>query len=160
VRADGPFASPAFVLVLGFAAVVVLPMTLYFFWVHPAWSWMYLVDPDKVPSLAVVPVAVTHIGAVVGGWYLGARLLRADKRTAALWVAGGGGGLLLLAAILLGGRIGHYGSYARHSAGEELRGLMDVKLGWALIVVFLAFAVAAGYVALELSRDSRRVRTR
>lgn len=160
MRADGPFASPASVLVVGFSSVVVLPMTLYFYWAHPAWGWLYLVDPAKVPGLAVVPVGVAHAGAVVGGWYLGARLLRADRRTWARWTVAGGGLLFVLAAALLGGRLGHYGSYPDRVAGLELRGLMEVKLGWALIVVFLGFTVAAGYVALELSRDSRRVRTR
>ncbi len=160
MRADGPFASPAFVLVLGFACVVVVPMTLYFHWAHSAWGWLYLVDPAKVPALAVVPVAVAHGGAVIGGWYLGARLLRADRRGAVRGMAAAGAGILLLAAILLGGRLGRYGSYADHDAGEPLRGLMEVKLGWALIVVLLGFATAATYVWLELQRDSRRVRAR
>jgi hypothetical protein len=38
--------------------------------------------------------------------------------------------------------------------------LFDVKLGYVLVAIVLGVLSAAGYVALELARDSRRVRSR
>lgn len=48
IRADGPFVAPAFHLILLHAAAVVAPVALYFYAVHPAWSWMYWFDPSKL----------------------------------------------------------------------------------------------------------------
>ena len=61
IRVDGPFAPPAFSLVLMHAAGVVAPVALYFYAVHPAWSWMYMIDPGGVSALALAP---SYVGVV------------------------------------------------------------------------------------------------
>jgi len=159
VRADGPFAAPAFVLVLSFIAIVLMPAGLYLYVAHPAWTWMYMVDPVDVPSLAVVPMLVLHGSAVVGGYYLGGRLLRADRQRALLYSLAGGALSLVLMALLLRHRLFSYGSY-RDWHGDRALDLMDVKLGYVLAALIPGILAAAGFVALELFRDSRRVRTR
>jgi hypothetical protein len=58
IRADGPSAPPAFLLVAAHAAVVTLPVAFYFYAVQPAWTWHYLIDPAKVPALAILPLVV------------------------------------------------------------------------------------------------------
>ena len=63
IRADGPFASPAFPLVALHGAAIVAPVALYFYAVHPAWSWMYYLDPTKLTGLAVLPLTVGHQGS-------------------------------------------------------------------------------------------------
>jgi hypothetical protein len=161
VRSGGPFASPAFGLVAIFVGVVLLPMTLYLYLAHPAWSWMYLIDPAGVPGLVLVTLLLAHGGAALGGWYLGARLIRAGKRyeqIAAYGLAGASAVLLLLVS-LAWGRIGRYGSYDEFHDGRTLS-LVEVKLGYVLVALLVGTAVAAGFVALELMRDSRRVRAR
>ena len=159
MRADGPFAAPAFMLVLSFIGIVLMPAGLYLYLAHPAWTWMYLVDPDEVPSLAVLPVLVAHGGAVVAGYYGGARLLRADRQRALLYGLGGGVAVLGLLMALLRNRLFSYGSYADW-LGERTLDLMDVKLGYVLAALLPGTLAAAGFVALELFRDSRRVRAR
>ena len=159
MRADGAFAAPAFPLVAIFAAVVVAPITLYLLLAHQAWSWLYLVDPDEVPGLAIVPILVAHTGMVVVGWTVGAHLLRTGRDRQALYTLAGGALLAALATLVAWGRLGAYGSYDQFHDGLA-RDLWDVKLGYVLIGVVLGTGAAAGYVALELSRDSRRVRTR
>jgi len=161
VRAEGPFASPAFPLVAIFVGVVLTPVTLYLYLAHPAWSWMYLVDPAGVPGLAMVSLLVAHGGTALGGWYAGARLVRAGKRTEQLaFYALAGGAALLLVAIALGwDRIGRYGTYGEFHGGRALA-IMEVKLGYVLVALVAGVGTAAGYVALELLRDSRRVRAR
>jgi hypothetical protein len=159
VRADGPFAAPAFPLVAIFVGVVVTPITLYLHLAHPAWSWMYMVDPAEIPALAIVPVLVGHGGMVVAGWYLGAYLLRTDKDRPARGALAGGALVALVATLIAWPRIGTYGTYGDYHAGVA-HDLWDVKLGYVLIGLVVGIGAAAGYVGLELVRDSRRVRTR
>ena len=159
MRADGPFAAPAFPLVGIFIAVVLTPITLYLYLAHPAWSWMYLVAPRDVPGLAIVPLLVGHGGVVVAGWYIGARAVRVGKEKVARIGLAAAGVVVLLATLLSWGRLGRYGTHREFHDGIA-RDLMDVKLGYVLIGLVLGIGAAAGYVALELARDSRRVRTR
>ena len=159
VRADGPFGTPAFTLVITFTLIILVPRASYLHLAHPDWTWMYLVEPDNVPGLALLPLLVAHAGAAVAGWYLAARLIRAEKQRALVYVAGGGGLVLLLAAGLLSHRLLHYGTYEQYT-GDIALDLMDVKLGYVLVIFVLGTLAAAGFVALELMRDSRRVRTR
>lgn len=159
VRADGPFASPPFVLVLTFMGLVLLPAGLYLYVAHPAWTWMYLVDPEDVPSLAVVPMLAIHGGALIGGYYAGGRLIRADRKNVLLYALAGGWVMFTLTALLLRERLFSYGTYLDWQRNTALD-LMDVKLGYVLIALILGIGAAAGFIALELFRDSRRVRTR
>ena len=159
LRVDGAFATPAFPLVLIFTGVIVLPVTLYLYLVHTAWSWLYLVDPNDVPGLAIVPVLFAHTAAVIGGWYGGARLLRADRQKIALYLIAGGGLLVLIVTLVAWGRLARYGSYDEFQQGRAST-LMAVKLGYVLVPLFLGIAGAALFVATELVRDSRRVRAR
>jgi hypothetical protein len=99
VRADGPFAAPAFPLVALHAATVVAPVALYFYAVHPAWSWMYWVDPKVVSGVAVLPLMVGHAGLVIAGWYVAAVALRGGGRGAVLY----GGGAVRLGLLGVGG---------------------------------------------------------
>ena len=161
MRAEGPFATPCFPLVAIFIGIVLTPMTLYLYVAHPAWSWMYLVDPDGIPGLAILSLLVAHGGMAVLGWYVGVRLIRAGKRKEQLAIAAlaGGGLITLLSTALSWGRIGRYGTYGEFHDGRALS-LMEVKLGYVLIALAAGVAIAAGFVALELMRDSRRVRAR
>ena len=139
--------------------MVATPITLYLYLVHPDWSWMYAVDPRRVPHLAIVPVLAAHAGMVVVGWYLGARLLRLKRDRAALYTLGGAALVTVLAVLLCHQRLGSYGSFGEFHQGRAL-GLWQAKLGYVLVALAVGLASAAGYVALELARDSRRVRTR
>jgi hypothetical protein len=159
VRADGPFAPPAFTLVLLHAAGVVAPVALYFYAAHPAWSWMYLIDPSSVPGLAVLPLIVGHAVIVIGAFYGGALLLRADRRKVVVYTIGGLSALALVLVLIGRGRLGISTSYSGFQAGRG-RELMEVELGWALLVSLLATAGSIAYVVFELSRDSRRVRAK
>jgi len=159
IRADGAFAPPAFHLVASFALTLIGPATLYLYVAHPAWSWMYLVDPAGVPSLSVLPMTVGQIVAVLFGWYVGALLLRAGK-TRVLGICAGTGSALALLVLLLGrARLGSYGSYEEFGAGWSLD-LMDVKLGYVLVAIGLGILAASVFLILELLRDSRRVRAK
>jgi hypothetical protein len=159
IKADGPFATPAFPLVVLHAAAIVAPVALYFYAVHPAWAWMYWVDPAKVSGLAVIPLMVGHAALVLGGWYVGAIMIRGGVQ-GALFYAAGAIMLLLVILIVMGGdRLATATDYVGYPRGAG-RGLFEVKLGFAFAVSMLAIFGSAIYVAIELGRDGRRVRAR
>jgi hypothetical protein len=159
IRADGPFAAPAFQLVALHAAAVVAPVALYFYAVHPAWSWMYWVNPRRLAGVIVLPLMVGHAALVIGGWYGGALLLRRGYQSALLY-AGGGVALMLLVLVVAGiRRLSTATDYLGWHAHQGVS-LFAVQLGWAFVVSLLALIGSAIYVAIELGRDGRRVRSR
>jgi len=159
VKADGPFASPAFQLVILHAAAVVAPVALYFYAVHPAWAWMYWVDPAKLASVFVLPLMVGHAGLVVGAWYVSSILIRKGVTGALVYVAGALA--LTLLVFVVGGmtRLSRATDYVGYPRGDGVS-LFSVRLGWAFVVSMLALFGSAVYVAIELGRDGRRVRAR
>ena len=159
MKADGPFASPAFQLVILHAAAVVAPVALYFYAVHPAWAWMYWVDPAKLASVFVLPLMVGHAGLVVGAWYVSAILIRKGVTGALVYVAGALA--LTLLVLVVGGmaRLSRATDYIGYPRGDGVS-LFSVRLGWAFVVSMLALFGSAVYVAIELGRDGRRVRAR
>lgn len=150
---------PASLLALMFSVLIALPGALYLSLAHPAWSALYAFDPAAVPDLVLALAALVQSGAVLGGWWLGALLCRMQRRP--LRLAPLAALVLLTAALipLLAHRLGVYGSYDAHARGAAV-GLMDVALGYALIPLLLGKGAAAVFVAVELARDSRRVRLR
>ena len=159
IRDDGAYASPAFTVALAHVGLVVLPLAFYFYAVQPAWTWLYWVDPERVPTLAVVPLVAAHGALVIAGWHLGARLIRHDRQRLAAWLLAGLGVALVVVAAVALPRLFSAVSYAGYHRGQR-DGLMSVALGWAVLVSLLATAVTTGYTAFELARDSRRARTR
>ena len=159
IRADGPFAAPAFHLVILHAAAVAAPVALYFYAVHPAWSWMYWFDPRKLSGVAVLPLMVGHGLLVIGGWYVASLLLRAGYQGALFYVAGA---IALLLMILIVGGMDRLSTAADYLGWEKKKGvsLFAVQLGWAFLVSLLALFSSAVYTAIELGRDGRRVRSR
>ena len=88
IRADGAYASPAFAVTLAHVGMVVAPLCLYFYLVQPDWTWLYWVDPARVPTLAVVPLVAGHGGLVLAGW-LGGGLLVVTLRALGVRMAAG-----------------------------------------------------------------------
>jgi hypothetical protein len=160
IATGGPWSQPSFTLVVLFIVIIAWPTTAYLYLAHPDWSWLYLVDAERVPRLFVVPMVALAAGAVAGGFYGGAVLLRRSRERRALPAALGGlQGAILLVAFLARGRLLSYGSYGDYHGGRALP-LFDVKLGYVLIAVVVGTAAAAAFVALELWRDARRATAR
>jgi hypothetical protein len=159
LKADGPFATPAFPLVALHACTVVAPIALYFYAVHPAWSWMYWVDPKKLATVFVLPLMVGHALLVVGGWYGSALFIRKNLQGALLYVAGALGLVLVILIVAGSSRIGTAADFEGFASHQGVS-LLSVQLGWAFLVSLLAMFGSAIYIAIELGRDGRRVRAR
>jgi hypothetical protein len=141
------------------AAAVVAPVALYFYAVHPAWSWMYWVDPHKLARVAVLPLMVGHAGLVIGAWYSSSLLIRKGLQGALLYM---GAAVAFTLLVLVVGGIDRLGTAADYPgfAARQGTSLFKVQLGWAFAVSLLALFGSAIYVAIELGRDSRRVQAR
>jgi hypothetical protein len=141
------------------AAAVVAPIALYFYAVHPAWSWMYWIDPKKLSGIAVLPLMVGHATLVIGGWYITALLLRRGFQNAIIYA---GGVLAVIILIIVGLSMDRLSTAADYPGWEANQGisLFAVQLGFAFVVSLLAMFGSAVYVAIELGRDGRRVRSR
>ena len=158
IRADGAFAAPAFQLVALHAAIVA-PIALYFYAVHPAWAWMYWIDPRQLAGVVVLPLMVAHAGLVIGGWYGAGLLLRRGHQHAVLYTGGGVAVALLILVVAGIRRLSTATDYLgwQHGQGTSL---FAVQLGWAFVVSLLALFGSAIYLVIELGRDGRRVRSR
>ena len=141
------------------AGAVVAPVALYFYAVHPAWAWMYWVDPSKLAAVFVLPLMVGHAALVVGGWYVSALLIRKGLQGALMFVAGAIVLFLLVLVIVGINRLSTAADYLGYDARKGVS-LFEVQLGWAFVVSLLALFGSAVYVAIELGRDGRRVRAR
>ena len=159
IRADGPFAAPAFQLIALHAGAIVAPVAAYFYAVHPAWAWMYWLDPDKLSGVAVLPLMVGHAMLVVGGWYLAALLIRRGYQGALFYVAGAIGLILLMLVVAGVQRLTTAADYQGWKTKSGVS-LFEVQLGWAFLVSLMALFGSAIYIAIELGRDGRRVRSR
>jgi hypothetical protein len=159
IKADGPFATPAFPLVMIHAGAIVAPIALYFYTAHAAWAWMYWVDPDKLSGLAVLPLMVGHVGLVFGGWYAGATLIRHNAQGAMAYVGGAIALVMLIMLVAGSDRLATAADYIGYAKSNGT-GLFKVRLGFTFMFAMLAMFGSGIYVAIELGRDGRRVRAR
>ncbi len=159
LRADGTYATPAFTIALAHVGLVIAPLATYFHLVQADWTWMYWLDPAKVPTLAIVPLVAIHVGLVLAGWLLGAWIVRLDQVRLGRWLLVGLSVATVLGLLLSLPRVLTASTYADYRHGRS-GGLMRVELGWAVLVSLLATAVSAAYTVVELLRDSRRARVR
>jgi hypothetical protein len=144
--------------VLSFEAIILWPIALYFYLMFPDWSWMYLVDPHKLPWGVSLLVLLGYAATLLGGYLAGWGLLRARKPKA-LWGALAGVSLVLAALVVVGrGRLRSSGSFAAYHAGHALS-LGEGKLGWALAFTSGGVLIAIILVGRTLWEQGRRSRS-
>lgn len=144
--------------VLSFEAIIVWPVALYFYLVHPAWSWMYFVDPARLPGIVVVLVLLAYVVALLGGYLGGWALVRARKEKVLFAALAGLGVALVVFLIVCRGRVAHSGTYDEYHAGHALA-LGEGKLGWALAATATGVAIAVVLVGFTLWEQGKRSRS-
>ncbi len=138
-----------------FELMAMWPAAIYFYVVHPAWSWMYLVDPARFGTGFLILVLAALLATLLAGYGTGWWLIR-NKREGILWFALGSTGIvMLLIALLSVARLGGYGSYAEFHAGHTLP-ITEVKLGWVLLACGLGVLASGGAVGWTLWAHGRR----
>jgi hypothetical protein len=144
--------------VLSFEAIIVWPVALYFYLVHPAWSWMYLIDPARLPSGVSVLVLLAYVATLLGGYLAGWALVRVRKDKVLYAALGTLGLMLIIFLIVCRGRISHAGTYEEYHAGQALN-LGEGKLGWALAATSTGVAIAIVLVGFTLWEQGKRSRS-
>lgn len=142
--------------VVSFEGIVVWPTSIYFYLVHPDWSWMYFVDPARLPAGVLALVLGAHLVALLGGYLGGWMLIRRRGDKAAVLAVAGGAVLLSLVALFTRARLFRYGTYAGFHHGQT-QPLSEVKLFWVLgpiAVGVLVSAVAVGWTLFSQGRRS------
>ncbi|HJZ85824.1 MAG TPA: hypothetical protein VKN99_11670 [Polyangia bacterium] len=142
---------------LAFEALVMWPTALYFYFAHPDWTWMYWLDPRRIPRGVVVLVLIVDAAALAAGLLLGYSLIRAGKFRELLLAICGNGAIVLTVLTLLRRRFFHYGTFDDWQAGATLLPLVEVKLGWVLAISVLTVGGALGYASWQLHLAGRRI---
>lgn len=140
---------------LSFEAFLGWPAALYLCIAFPDWSWMYLVDPHRLPTGTVILVLLAAAATLVGGYLLGWALVRTARDRVLFGVLAGGALLLLVLGILARGRLWAAGTFSEYHAGRASL-LTEGKLGWALLVILMGLSAGAILVGLTLFREGRR----
>ena len=151
-----PFARNGLVPVL-YQLALVMPSVLYLGLVHPAWSWLYLVAPERLPFGIVGLALIGTAAAEAGGYLFGWQLLRLGRRREVSIATATLGLGLVVAAVLLRHRIGHAGSYSEFTL-DIAPTLGARKLGWAVGILDLGMLAGLVVSARFLVEQGERER--
>jgi hypothetical protein len=139
--------SDAFVSFLLYAALVVVPVSVYFYVFHGDWYLLYMVDTARVPSALALIGALAMVVVGAGGFLFGASLVRSQREQ---W-AGAAVGVTVSMALgvlpLARHRLAVVGSYAqfhgdfghRPYGGTLFHGTLFMSLWLLLGLSFLVY---------------------
>ncbi len=146
VSPRAPLLSRAFGAYCLFAAIVLVPVSVYFYVFHGDWFLFYLADVHRIPSAIAMVGFLGHIGLGALGFLLGAALIRNQRDAFALGAIGvvlGGAGVV---ALLFRERLAVVGSHAQFHRSFGL-----VPIGESPVIagaVVMGAAVVAGWLAM------------
>jgi hypothetical protein len=151
-----PWQSDLLLPVVSFAVLTTTPVSLYLYLAYPDWSWMYLLEPARLPRATGLAVVVTITLMVPVGYLLGWASLRLFQARGLFGLLGG---LAMgLALIVIAGQrrffyLGRYEDFraaALNDIALPLRPLTQGKLFYALLcivpVVLCSFIVVARHL--------------
>lgn len=143
-----PWRSDLFLPVLSFALLCIAPVAIYLYLAYRDWSWMYLVDPARLPPGTGLAVIVTTTLMVPFGYLLGWVLLRLLRPRGFFGILGGLGMAVLLLLAFVQKRLFFLGRFEDFLGPARLsRPLSQSKLFFALACIapltLLSFFVVA-----------------
>jgi hypothetical protein len=146
------FVSRAFLAYLLYAALVAVPVSVYFYVFHGDWYLLYLVDTERVPSALALVGALLELAVGAGGFLIAASLIRTQRDQ---W-AGALIGVALSGAVgmlpLLQGRLSVVGSYRQFHGqfglssygGSLLYGTVAMSLWMVVGLTLLVYRLGPG----------------
>ena len=143
--------------VLSFEAIVFWPCALYFCLVYPDWSWMYLVDPHRLPPGSSFLVLLADVATLLAGYLAGWAILRTRKLNILYVALGVVSAAVLVFVIACHVRLGTHGTFAEFHGGRAMP-MSETKLVWAMVVTSLGIAAAAVLVGFALWEQGKRFR--
>ncbi len=128
-----------------FLAVLLVPISVYFYVFHGDWYLLYLVDVRRVPSALALLSFMGHVALGAAGFVAGASMVRSQRDVLAGLVAGAVTALGFGVFGLARGRLSVVGSYAQYHRGFGLSPVSESGLvdGGVLMGVLLLLGIAA-----------------
>lgn len=149
-------------LALSFSVLILWPIAIYFALSFSDWSWMYFLDPRRLPTGTTLLFLLGLSAAMLFGFATGLRLVPAQRKAfriglASAWLFSIGLVWLLRWRIFF---IGSYGGY--HQPKHATLGLVELfrheKIAWAWLIANLGILFAVGVVSVTLRDLGRRFR--
>lgn len=154
-RAEVPLVlTRPFLVALGLALAVVLPVLGWFVAFHGDWAYLYVVDAARIPSALDLVLATSTALGVPLGFALAAPFAVARRGTRLLAAAALLAFVGMLVGALLSRRLGTSASHAQWAAGYGLVPIGQSPLGRAVLASWVA--LAAGFAwAMAAVRSGR-----
>jgi hypothetical protein len=126
-----------------FLAVLLVPISVYFYVFHGDWYLLYLIDVRRVPSALALLSFMGHIALGAVGFLLGASMVRSQRDVLAGLSAGAVAALSVGVLGLARSRLSVVGSYAQYHRGFGLEPVMESGLldGGILMSALLALGL-------------------
>jgi hypothetical protein len=153
-KLEGPLvASRPMAIVLGFAALVFLPVVGYFAAFHGDWAYLYFVSWQSVPSAVDLCLVVVAACLVPAGFVATVELLRTRRSHATGTLVGLAGGPLLLALVLalaFARRLSVSATAAQFRGGFGVEAISTSALGKGVLWAVTALAAGAAWAVRAL----------
>ena len=151
-RSSTGYGTQSFLLVVAYALLVFAPVSAYFVAFEPDWSLAYLVDSERLPSIAPMAMVLAAAASVPAGFIATAADARTHRQSRVLWIA-----LPPLLAglgfvIALFSRLAVQANYAQYHGDFGTRGVAGSPLGYALIWMLAVLCLATVITMRALQR--------
>jgi hypothetical protein len=142
----------AFAAYLVYAALVLVPASLYFYLFHGDWYLLYLVDSERVPSALVLVACALQVALGASGFLLGAAFVRNQREPWAGALVGILASLGAAAIPIAKRRLSVVGSYAQFHGdyglapfgGALLQGALCMSAWMFVGLALLAYRIGPG----------------
>lgn len=139
-----------------FAALVLVPVSVYFYVFHGDWFLLYLFDVQRIPSAVALVGFVLEAGIGAIGFALGAALVRSQRDA----LAGVAVAVALLTAVgiplAMRDRLAVVASFAQFEGGFGLTPFVDASLLPGAIAMSLLLATGLAFLLIRLAMSSGR----
>lgn len=153
-RSEGPLAaSSSMAVVVGFAALVFLPVTGYFAAFHGDWAYLYLVSWRNVPSAVDLALVLFATALVPAGFASAVVFIRTRRSRAARAISLLVGVPMAFAVVLVAAfarRLSVSASAAQYAGGFGVEPITASALGKGVLFAFLALAGGVAWAVRAL----------
>lgn len=151
-----PLLTRAFAAYASLTALVIVPISIYFYVFHGDWFLLYLMDVRRIPSAIALVGFVLEAGIGALGFVLGATLARGQREAA--------GGVIVAAALIAAvavvfvarDRLAVVGSYAQYVGGFGLTTVGEGPMLHGLLAMGGFLLVGSGLVVGRIWLASSR----
>jgi hypothetical protein len=141
-----------------FSVLVFAPAAGYFVAFDGDWAFGYLVNTQKIPSAVVLALVLVYASSVPIGFAAAASHARRRRLRAVLSLAAVPVGLTLLGMLVFSRRLGVSATYAQFHGDFGIQPVAGTPLGYALVWMDGALALAVALTLRELRKLSEATR--